>query len=135
MKKLVRLSAVVALLVACLFVMTACGNKDEKKDNKTDLKASAGTYEGKYTKLVGDETKNEDEKFYLELKEDGTGVHHRDDYEFKVTWKLDGDKFEMSETFVGDPIIYKGTLKDGKLDIFNGDEKDPFTYEYVYEKK
>ena len=41
----------------------------------------------------------------------------------------------MEETFVGDPIVYTGTLKDGKLDIFNGDKDDIFTYEYVYVKE
>lgn len=41
----------------------------------------------------------------------------------------------MSETFIGDPIEYTGTLKDGKLDIFNGNPDDDFSCEYVYEKE
>ncbi len=106
-------------------VLTGCGK---------DLSAYAGTYEGKYTKLVGDEAKNEEEEFSLELKKDGTGVHNRDGESYNVTWTLDGEKFAMTETFIG-KIEYTGTLKDGHLSIFNGDPTNDFTYEYVYDKK
>jgi hypothetical protein len=118
-----------------MFALTGCGSKSEKKEEKkVDLSKYAGTYIGEYTKLVGADEKNL-EVFSLELNEDGTGLHYRNNMSFKVTWSLDGDKFEMKETFVGDPIIYKGTLKDGKLDIFNGDEDNMWTYEYVYNKR
>lgn len=130
MKKSLIIFSVVALLIAGLFILTGCGESQ-------DLSAAAGTYEGQYGKYVGDPdtAKVEDEEFSLELKADGTGTHNRDDSSFKVTWKLDGEKFSMSETFIGDPIEYTGTLKDGKLDIFNGDPENALTYEYVYEKK
>ena len=135
MKKLLSLSLVIAVLLAGLFVFTGCEKDEEKEDKKeTDLSAVAGTYMGQYTKLVGDDEKNKDEEFYLELDKDGTGKHHRDDYAFNVEWSLDGTDFKMTEKFVGDPIEYTGTLKDGKLDIFNGDPDDDWTYEYVYEK-
>ena len=135
MKKILSVSLVIAVLLTGLLVFTGCEKDDDKKDKKeTDSSAVAGTYVGKYTKLVGDDTKETDEEFYLELNEDGTGKHHRDDYTFNVTWSLDGKEFKMTEKFVGDPIEYTGTLKDGKLDIFNGDPDDDWTYEYVYEK-
>ena len=135
MKKILSVSLVIAVLLTGLLVFTGCEKDDEKKDKKeTDLSAVEGTYVGQYTKLVGDDTKETDEEFYLELNEDGTGKHHRDDYTFNVTWTLDGKDFKMTEKFVGDPIEYTGTLKDGKLDIFNGDPDDDWTYEYVYEK-
>lgn len=135
MKKLLSLSLVIAVLLAGLFVFTGCEKDEEKEDKKeTDLSAVAGTYMGQYTKLVGDDEKNKDEEFYLELDKDGTGKHHRDDSTFKVEWSLDGTDFKMTEKFIGDPIEYTGTLKDGKLDIFNGDPDDDWTYEYVYEK-
>ena len=128
MKKSVRSLLVCLVLVACVFTITACG--------KANLKDAAGTYTGKYTKLVGDDFENRttDEEFSLELKEDGTGTHNRDGASYKVEWKLDGESFTMKETFLGISIDYNGTLKDGKLDIFNGDSKDIFTMEYVYEK-
>ncbi len=137
MKKVLSLTLIMILLISGMFVFTGCGKNDNKKDEKKqDLSAVAGTYTGKYTKFVGDPdtAKVEDEEFSLELNADGTGKHNRDDYSFKVTWSLDGDKFKMSETFIGDPIEYTGTLKDGKLDIFNGDPNNDLTCEYVYEK-
>lgn len=127
MKNYKRGLLLVTMLVIGIFIITGCGKKD--------LTEYEGTYEGKYTKLVGDEKQNTDEKFSLELKSDGTGKHNRNDMSFNVTWEVDGENFTMKETFVGDPIVYTGTLKDGKLDIFNGDPKDIWTYEYVYEKK
>ena len=41
----------------------------------------------------------------------------------------------MTETFAGMSIDYNGTLDDGKLEIYNGDKDDDFTYMYVYEKQ
>ena len=144
MKKFISLTLVVILLISGLFVLTACGEKSDGKDNKksdssskVDLSDVAGTYVGQYGKFVGDpdSEKNEDEEFSLELNADGTGKHNRDGYSYNVTWSLKGEKFEMSETFLGDPIEYTGTLKDNKLDIFNGDPDDDWSYEYVYEKE
>ena len=123
-KKLLALVLLVAL-AAALFV--ACGEPDP-------MEQAAGTYVGQYTKLVGDETRQE-ETFRLELKQDGTGVHARNEMEFKVTWTLEGETFTMHETFLGMSIDYTGTLAEGKLDIFNGDPTDIWTYEYVYQKQ
>lgn len=139
MKKVVSLSLVIIMLLSGLFIFTGCvdNDKSDKKDksSKTEALSSAvGVYQGQYVKLVGD-TQKVEEEFSLELNADGTGMHNRDGYSFNVTWSVDGEKFKMSETFVGDPIEYVGTLKDGKLDIFNGDPEDMWTYEYVYEKE
>jgi len=133
MKKSLKLFLAIFIVMIAL---TGCGSKkEEKENNKVDLSAYAGTYVGEYTKLVGSDLKETDKEFSLVLNADGTGQHNRNDYSFNVTWSVDGDKFEMKETFVGDPIIYTGTIKDGKLDIFNGDKEDIWTYEYVYHKK
>lgn len=115
--------------VFCLFMLTACGG--------SKLKDYAGTYNGEYTKFVGDsmEDKDTSDDFYLELKEDGTGIHHRGGENYSVKWEIDKENFKMTETFLGISIEYTGTLKDGKLDIFNGDKEDIFTVEYVYTKK
>ena len=99
-------------------------------------KGEATVWKGTYTKFVGDPdtAKDTSEEFSLELYEDGTGVHHRSGMDFKVTWELNGEDFTMSETFIGDPIVYTGTLSGNSLHLFNGDPKDDFTCEYVYEK-
>ena len=117
----------VAVLALSVLLITGCGSKkDEKKD-------AAGTYKGTYTKLVGDDTKNTDEEFSLELKEDGTGKHNRDGESYDVEWNIEGEKFTMTDKFGPLTIDYTGTLKDGKLQIYNGDPKDIWTYEYNYE--
>ena len=118
---------IVAVLALSVLLITGCGSKkDEKKD-------AAGTYKGTYTKLVGDDTKNTDEEFSLELKEDGTGKHNRDGESYDVEWNIEGEKFTMTDKFGPLTIDYTGTLKDGKLQIYNGDPEDIWTYEYNYE--
>lgn len=117
----------VALFLFAAVLITGCGGKG---DSKKDV---AGTYKGTYTKLVGDDTKNTDEEFSLVLKEDGTGTHNRDGGSFDVEWSIDGEKFTMKDKFGGLTIDYTGTLKDGKLQIYNGDPENMWTYEYNYE--
>ena len=126
MKKALKV-LMVFVAVFGVTMLVGCGSK-------TDLSKYSGTYEGKYTKMVGDSTKNTEE-FSLELKSDGTGTSNRDGYSYDITWSLDGTKFEMTEKFMGVTIDYTGTLKDGELSIFNGDETNDFTYNYVYSKK
>ena len=121
------------LALAMVLSLAACGGKSGGGDDDASASA-AGTYKCTQIKLVGDEEWTNEEST-LTLNADGTGKQARDDYEFDVTWKLDGENFTMEETFIGDPIVYTGTLKDGKLDIFNGDPEDIWTYEYLYEKQ
>lgn len=125
-----RTLKILLTLVAVLgiFSLTGCGKK-------TDLSAYAGNYKGEYTKYVGDETKITDEEFSVELKKDGTGVSNRDGASYNITWSIDGENFKMTEKFGPLTNEYNGTLKDGKLDIFNGDKTNAFTYEYVYNKE
>ena len=122
-------------LLACLLL--GCG--DKKDDEKKAEDPAIGTWKGEYTQIVGDgtgsEPKSEDEVFSLDLQKDGKGVHHRDGLDIDVTWKLDGENFSMTETFMGMTIEYTGTMKDGKLSIFNGDPEDMWTYLYVYNKQ
>ena len=127
MKKTLK---VLLVLVAVLgvFSLTGCGKKKGE-----DLSKYAGTYEGEYGKFVGDtDDARQYEEFSLELNADGTGVHHRDSLDITVKWSIDGEKVTMSESSI---IEYTGTLKDGKLVLYNGEETDPFTYQYVYNKK
>ncbi len=81
-----------------------------------------------------EDAKVTNEEFSLVLEANGKGKFIRDGAEFDLTWKLDGENFSMTETFLGISNDYTGTLKDGKLDIFNGDPEEPFTCEYYFEK-
>ena len=129
MKKILTLMLALAMVLS----LAACGGKSGGGDDDASASA-AGTYKCTQIKLVGDEEWTNEEST-LTLNADGTGKQSRDNYEFDVTWKLEGENFTMEETFIGDPIVYTGTLKDGKLDIFNGDPEDIWTYEYLYEKQ
>ena len=93
-----------------------------------------GTYNGVKGKFVGDTEWSTEDEFSIELKAGGKGVFNREGESFDVTWKLEGETFTMTETFLGLSIEYTGTLKDGVLDIFNNDPEDDLTYEYVLEK-
>ena len=127
MKKGFKVVTMLFCIVLCVFLVTGCGK---------DLSKYAGTYEGKYTKFVGDpdSAKEENEEFSLELKEDGTGKSNRNGASYNITWEINGEEFKMTEKFIG-TIEYNGTLKDGKLHIYNGDKTNDLTAEYVYEKK
>lgn len=128
MKNVLRFTAAVAAAVFLLCGLAACGGK---KDDE-----NAGEYVGTYYKYVGDEDSDrvEGEEFSLLLNPDGTGRFRRDGTEFITVWKLDGEKFTMTETFLGIKNEYSGTLKDGELHIFNGDVTNPYTCEYVFKK-
>lgn len=120
---LLAIGMLAALLVGC------SGGADANDPN-------LGTYKGvSWCFVTSPDSPVTDEEFSLELKAGGKGVDKRDGYEYDVNWKLDGENFEMTESFLGVEIKYTGTLKDGKLDIFNGDPEDWLTVEYIYEKQ
>jgi hypothetical protein len=125
MKKTLKLLLVLVAVVG-IFGLTGCGKK-------ADLSKYAGTYVGEYSKFVGS-TEKDTEAFSVELKSDGTGVSRRGSGEYKITWSIDGENFKMTEKFIG-TIDYTGTLKDGKLHIYNGEPTNDLTYEYVYNKQ
>ena len=123
-----RMPLLIALTLLCALLLTACSG------NEMPMKKAAGTYVGQYVKMVG-ESEKEEGYFSLILKADGTGIHVRDDCEFKITWTLDGDSFTMEENILGLSKQYTGTLREGGLDIFDGDPDSSWTYEYVYQKQ
>ena len=126
----------ILLIVVVLIGFTGCGKKESTtKTKEVDKSVYAGTYTGLYTKFVGDETKTTDEEFSVVLEKDGTGKSNRDGSSYNIKWSIKGDKFKMTETFMGISIDYTGTLKDDKIDVFNGDPDNDFTVEYVYEKE
>ena len=123
--KIIKLTALAALMLAFV-LLAAC--------SESPMELASGTYVGQYSKLVGEDIKGT-EAFSLILVSDGTGTHTHDGSEFSITWKLKGESFTMQEPFLGVSIEYSGTLKDGVLDLFNGDPKKASTAEYVYKKK
>lgn len=125
MRKSFKLFLVMVAVISVF--LTGCGK---------DLSKYAGTYEGMYTRFVGDpEDVTNKEEFKLVLNKDGKGTHERDGEEYNVTWTIKGDKIIVTEKFMGLKNEYNGTVKDGKLTLYNGEENSPLTMQLVYEKK
>ena len=125
MKKVVFCSI---LFVLSLFIITGCGS---------DLDKYAGTYKLEYSKFIGDpETeKNTNDVEEIILNADGTGKSTRDGLNITVEWKIDGENITLIENYAGIKLDYNGTLKDNKLDLFNGDKTNDLTMEKVYIKE
>ena len=122
------------VLLCTLFVMIGlltiigCGKND-------GLSKYAGTYKLEYSKYVGDpDTAKNTEEWTIELNADGTGKSNRDGASYDVEWSMDGENTKLIEKFIG-TIEYNGTLKDGKLDIFNGDKTNAITLEAIFNKQ
>lgn len=132
MKRIAKFFVFLLLTVMVLGTLTACSGG---KGNGV-----AGTYPGDYYKFVVDtdeqkvlsEGKN---AFSLVLDAKGNGTFKRENNEYDVTWKLDGENFTMSETFLGVTNEYSGTLKGGILSIFNGDPEKDTTCNFVFAPK
>lgn len=125
MKKVVLCALIV---ISGLVILTGCGKKS--------LSAYAGTYELEYQKYVGDpDTAKTQESWTFVLNEDGTGKSNRDGNSYNVEWSIDGENIKVSEKFLGITNEYNGTLKNDKLDLFNGEKTDDLTLEAVFNKK
>ena len=124
MKKKVLLLLVI---MVSLVMVTGCGGA---------MKKAAGTYKLVYSKFVGDpDTAKREEEWTIELNEDGTGKSNRDNSSYTVEWSIDGENIKITEKFLALTIDYNGTLKDGKLDVFNGDKTNDLTLEAVFNKQ
>lgn len=129
MKRTFKSLLLVSVLAVAVFMITGCG--------KEDLSAYAGTYEKEFEKFVGDPetSKNTEVDWTLVLNADGTGKSNRSGESYDSTWTVDGEKFTFTETFGPIKNEYTGTIKDGKIDMFNGDPKSDITLEIVFNKK
>lgn len=124
MKKTFLLALIV---MVGLLVITGCGK---------DLSAYAGTYSLEYSKFVGDpDTAKSTEEWTIVLNDDGTGKSNRDGSSYDAEWSIDGENISFTEKFMGIKNEYNGTLKDGKLDIYNGEKTNDLTLQAVFNKQ
>lgn len=125
MKKIVMCAMFVVLSFTLL---TACGNS---------LKKYAGVYKLEYSKYVGDSDNEKDTTSYetITLSDDGTGKSNRDGLNISVEWSMEKENIFLTEKYAGIKIDYNGTIKDGKLIIYNGDKNNDLTYEKVFNKE
>lgn len=129
MKKITKAFFAVLVLMVGIFLLTGCG--------KDDLLTYAGTYEKEFEKYVGDPetSKNTEDEFTLVLNADGTGKSNRGGESYNAEWSVDGEKITLIEKFGPLKNEYTGTIKNGKIDLFNGDPKNDLTLEIVFNKK
>lgn len=118
----------ISLIVLSLTLFTGC--------SKSKLSEYAGTYKLEYSKYVGDSDTEKDTKEVAEiiLNDDGTGKSNRNGVSYSIEWNIDGENINISELFMGATIEYNGTLKNDRLDLFNGDKTNALTNETVYNK-
>ena len=108
-----------------LFIITGCGNSN-----------AVGTYKLEYSKYVGDpDTAKSTEPWTIVLESNGSGKSSRNGANYDITWSISGENIKLSEKFLGITLDYNGTLKDGKLDIYNGDKTNDLTMESVFNKQ
>lgn len=128
---------IIIILLISIILLTGCTKENQKKESKEiNIADYAGVYEGLYTRAVDDQTNTKKrETFSLVLNEDGTGVHNHNDSSYNIKWSYDGEVFQMTEEYYKDIIEYSGTLKKGKIIIYDGEKDKSFTTEYVYLKE
>ena len=102
----------IGLTAALLLGLAACG---EKGPDVT------GKYEAVSATAFGEEATLDGE--WIELKSGGKGTFYMG-YEFNLNWKLEGETFTGTVSFLGIEEPCNGTLKDGVLTVTYGD----FTY-------
>ena len=118
---------IVFVMVSVLFI-TGCG--------KNDLSKYAGTYKLEYSKYVGDpDSAKTTEEWTIVLEKDGTGKSNRDGGSYNVEWSINNEDITVTEKFGTLTNEFNGTLKEGRLDIFNGDKTKEITLEAVFNKQ
>ena len=115
-----RLKIAVALLIAAamLLSLTACGDKGPDVTGKYICVGES--YGGEYSEPYSES--------WIELKKGGKGTYFSG-FEFNLKWKLDGENFTGTVTFLGMEETMEGTLKDGVMEVSYGDMKLRFLKE------
>ena len=70
-------------------------------------------------------------KFILDGK--GGGEYHKEDKVHKIKYKFEDPDITITDNLTG--IIYKGTLSDGQLHVYDGKIGDDITSEFLFESK
>ena len=111
----------IAVLLALMMTLalTACGDKGPDVTGKY-ICVGESYFDG--------ELQEPYEESWLELKKGGKGIYFTG-YEFDMKWKLDGESFNGTVSFLGIEEPMEGTLKDGVIDVKYGDMNIRFVKE------
>ena len=107
------------LIIMMLLGLTACGDKGEDVTGKY-LCTGESYFDG--------ELQAPAEESWLELKKGGKGTYYSG-FEFDLKWKLDGENFSGTVSFLGMENAMEGTLKNGVIDVKYGDMNIRFVKE------
>lgn len=102
---------IMALLLTLCLMATLCACKSDKQD-------VTGKYNVVSATMGGEDLGTDGE--WVELKKGGKGTFYMG-FEFDLKWKLDGEKFTGTLTFMAMEETFEGTLKDGVLTFVYGD--------------
>ncbi len=119
---LMKLLIIISLLLFMLSSV-AC-SLDSKSDGK------AGTYYLVYED--GPIYDRDDSNYKMVLDGKGSGEYHKGGNIHKIRYKLDDSEIEITDKLTG--IVYKGTVSDGQLHVYDGRIGDDFTSEFLFEK-
>ena len=106
-----QLKRIMALLLALCLMATLCACKSDKQDVTGKYNVVSATMDGEDLGTDGE---------WIELKKGGKGTFYMG-FEFDLKWKLDGEKFTGTISFLGMEETLEGTLKDGVLTVNYGE--------------
>ncbi len=114
-KKLISFGLIIVMLLS----LTACGDKGPDVTGKYICVGES---------YFGEALSEPYEESWLELKKGGKGTYYSG-FEFELKWKLDGETFTGTVSFLGMDEAMEGTLKDGVIDVKYGDMNIRFVKE------
>ncbi len=119
--KQIKFAIALLMAIAMLLSLAACGDKGPDVTGKY-ICVGESYYDAPLEEPY--------QESWLELKKGGKGIYFSG-FEFNIKWKLDGEAFSATVSFLGMEDTMEGTLKDGVIDVKYGDMTIRFVKEGV----
>ena len=119
--KQIKFAIALLMAIAMLLSLAACGDKGPDVTGKY-ICVGESYYDAPLEEPY--------QESWLELKKGGKGIYYSS-FEFNIKWKLDGEAFSATVSFLGMEDTMEGTLKDGVIDVKYGDMTIRFVKEGV----
>ena len=119
--KQIKFAIALLMAIAMLLSLAACGDKGPDVTGKY-ICVGESYYDAPLEEPY--------QESWLELKKGGKGIYYSG-FEFNIKWKLDGEAFSATVSFLGMEDTMEGTLKDGVIDVKYGDMTIRFVKEGV----
>lgn len=119
--KQIKFAIALFMAIAMLLSLAACGDKGPDVTGKY-ICVGESYYDAPLEEPY--------QESWLELKKGGKGIYYSG-FDFNIKWKLDGEAFSATVSFLGMEDTMEGTLKDGVIDVKYGDMTIRFVKEGV----